>query len=107
MPIHSHERAKRLKPERMRQPAEELVASGMVNDRFAEQRAELCHAIGEPSRNVAAVEGQIGAAGPSHGARFSAGFSSFLFCSQRCEKSTASVPSDAGGPLVQRALFVA
>ena len=48
MPIHSHERAKRLKPERMRQAAEEFVAPVVVNDGFAEQRAEQRHPVGKP-----------------------------------------------------------
>jgi hypothetical protein len=66
MPIHSHQRAKRLEPERMRQAAEEFIASVMMNDRLAEQRPKPRHPLREPFRNAPVVERQVGAAGSSH-----------------------------------------
>ena len=45
----------------MRQAAEEFVAPVVVNDGFAEQRAEQRHPVGKPLRNMAAMERQIGA----------------------------------------------
>ena len=63
MPVHPHNGTKRLEPERVRQAAQQLAAPIMVDDRLADHRAELGHAIGQPSRDVAAMQWQIGTAG--------------------------------------------
>jgi hypothetical protein len=63
MPVHPHHGAERLEPERMRQAAQQLVAPVMVDDRLADHRAEPRHPIGQPSRDVAAMQWRIGAAG--------------------------------------------
>ena len=61
MPVHPHHRAERLEPERMREPAQELVAAVVMHDRLADHRAEPRHAVAEPFRHVAAVQRQVGA----------------------------------------------
>ena len=45
MPVHSHDRAERLKPKRVCKSAQELVASIVKDDRFRYDRAEPAHAI--------------------------------------------------------------
>src|SRR5437899_8811723 len=62
MPVHSHHRAKRLKPERMRQPLQEFVAAVMMDDRLADNGAKQRHAFGQPRRNTPAVKRKVGAA---------------------------------------------
>ena len=49
----------------MRQTAQELVAAVVVDDRLGDHRAEPRHALAEPGRHPAAMQGQIGAARPS------------------------------------------
>ena len=49
----------------MGEPAQELVAAVMVDDRLGDHRAEPRHALGQPGRHAAAVQRQIGAAGSS------------------------------------------
>ena len=61
VPVHPHHRAERLEPERMRQPAQQLVAPVVMDDRLADDRAEPRHALGEPGRHAAAVQRQVGA----------------------------------------------
>src|SRR6516164_4129941 len=63
MAVHAHHGAERLKPERVRQAAQQLVAPVMVDDRFADHGNEPGHALGQPSRDVAAMQWQIGTAG--------------------------------------------
>src|SRR5215469_1576631 len=63
MPVHAHYGTKRLEPEWMRQAAQQFVASKMVDDRLADHGAEPRHPIGQPFRDVAAVQWKIGAAG--------------------------------------------
>ena len=65
MPVHAHDGAKRLEPERMRQPAQEFVAAVMMDDRLGDDRAQFRHALAEPGGNPAIVKRQIGAARPS------------------------------------------
>ena len=43
--------------------AQELVAAVVVDDRLGDHRAEPGHAVAEPGRHAAAVQGQVGAAG--------------------------------------------
>ena len=65
MPVHSHHGAKRLKPEWVREPAQELVASIMMYDRFGDDCAETCHASPKPMWYAAAVKREIGASSPT------------------------------------------
>ena len=62
MPVHPHHRAERLEPEGMRQPAQQLVAAILEDDRLGDHRAEPGHAIAQPFRHAAAVKRQVGAA---------------------------------------------
>src|SRR5436190_20363620 len=62
MPVHSHHRAERLKPERMRQPLQEFVAAVMMDDSLADNCAKQGHAFSQPRRNTPAVKRKIGAA---------------------------------------------
>src|SRR5580700_10062870 len=73
MPIHSHHRAERLKPEWMRQPAQKFVAPVVMDDGLGHDSAKPRHAVGQPFRHVAVMERQISAAGFLHrpGSRFS------------------------------------
>ena len=64
VPVHPHHRAERLEPERMGEPAQQLVAPVMVDDRLGDHRAEPRHALGEPRRHAAAMQRQVGAARP-------------------------------------------
>src|SRR5208283_5806644 len=52
MPIHPHDGAEGLKPERMGETAQEFVAPVMVRDRLRDHRAQPCHALAEPCRNA-------------------------------------------------------
>jgi hypothetical protein len=63
MPVHAHDRAERLKPERMSEAAQQLVAAVMVDDRLGDDRAEAGHAVRQPQRHAPAVQRQIGASG--------------------------------------------
>jgi hypothetical protein len=64
VPVHSHHRAERLEPERMRQPLQEFVAAVMVDD-AGDDRAERGHPFAQPLRNPSAMERKIRAAGLS------------------------------------------
>ena len=66
MPVHPHHRAERLEPEGMRQPAQQLVAAILEDDRLGDHRAQPGHAIAEPFRHAATVKRQVGAAGTAH-----------------------------------------
>ncbi len=63
VPVHPHHRAEGLEPEGMGQAAQQLVAAVVVNDGLADHRAETCHAIAQPGRDSATMQGQIGTAG--------------------------------------------
>jgi hypothetical protein len=52
-----------MQPKRMRQAPQQLVALVVVDDRLAEHRAEARHPVGQPFRDVTAVQWQIGASG--------------------------------------------
>src|SRR5262245_16856992 len=66
MPIHPHQRAKRLKPEGMRHAAKKLVAPVVVNDGLGQDRAKPGHAVCKPFRHMTIMERQIGATRSSH-----------------------------------------
>src|ERR1700720_2414184 len=65
MPVHAHDGAERLEPERMRQPLQEFVAAIMVDDRLSDDGAERRHAGRKPRREASAVQRQVGASGSS------------------------------------------
>jgi hypothetical protein len=56
MPIHSHHRTERLKPERMREPAQQFVTPIVVNDGLADDRPETGHPVGKPMRYTPAMQ---------------------------------------------------
>jgi hypothetical protein len=62
MPVHSHDRAKRLEPEGVRQPAEQLLPAIFEYDRLCDDSAQPCHAIAEPFGHATTVKWQVGAA---------------------------------------------
>jgi hypothetical protein len=57
MPVHAHDGAERLEPERMRQPLQEFVAAVMVDDRLSDDGAEGRHAGRQPRGDTSAVQG--------------------------------------------------
>ena len=65
MPVHAHDGAEGLEPERMRQPAQEFLAPVVMHDRLRDHRAEPRHALAQPRRHAAAVERQVGASAAS------------------------------------------
>jgi hypothetical protein len=62
MPVHPHHRAEGLKPEWMREPAQELRSPVFEHDGFDDDPPEFRHAPGEPRGYVTGVEGEIGTA---------------------------------------------
>src|SRR5690606_20811380 len=62
VPVHPHHGAERLEPERMREPAKQLVAAVVMDDRLGDHASERGHAGGEPCRNPAAVQRKVRAA---------------------------------------------
>ena len=73
MPVHPHHRAERLEPEGMRQPAQQLVAAILEDDRLGDHRAEPGHAIAQPFWHAATVKRQVGTAGTAHHQRMPVG----------------------------------
>jgi len=65
MPIHAHDGAEGLEPERMRQAAQELVPPIMHNDGLTDNSTKLRHPVGQPFRHMPAMQGQVRAACPS------------------------------------------
>jgi hypothetical protein len=55
MPVHAHDGAKRLKPEGIGKPPQQLVPSVVMNDCLRHDRAETRHPVGQPGPNVATV----------------------------------------------------
>src|SRR6185312_2879783 len=71
MPVHAHDSAERLEPERMGEPLQILVAAVMMHDRLGDHGTERGHASAEPRRHPPAMERKISAAGAiGHGFRF-------------------------------------
>ncbi|MDB6166637.1 MAG: hypothetical protein JWQ83_1777 [Lacunisphaera sp.] len=62
MPVHAHDGTERLEPERMRQPGQQFFAPVMVDDGLADHGAERRHAVGQPLRDAAAMQGKVRAA---------------------------------------------
>jgi hypothetical protein len=65
MPVHAHDRAERLEPERVGKTAQQLIAAVMMDNRFAEHRPEASHAVGEPLGNLSTVQREVGGSSPS------------------------------------------
>ena len=65
MPVHPHDGAEGLKPERIGQPAQKLVAAVVVHDGLGHHRAQPGHAVRQPFRHLSAVQRQISTARPS------------------------------------------
>src|SRR3954470_17882753 len=63
MPIHAHYGTERLEPEGMGEAAQQLVAAIMMDDRLADQRAEMGHRVSKPLRDAAAVQRKVGRSG--------------------------------------------
>jgi hypothetical protein len=61
VPVHAHDRAERLEPERMSEATQQLVAAIGVDDRLADDGSESGHAVREPQRHPPAVQRQVGA----------------------------------------------
>src|SRR5690606_39774387 len=60
MPIHAHDRAERLEPERVREPTQYFVTPVMKRDGLHDHTPELRHARAQPLRHVAAMQRKIG-----------------------------------------------
>ena len=61
VPVHAHDSAERLEPERMSEATQQLVAAVSMDDRLADDSAEPGHAVRKPQRHPAAMQRQIGA----------------------------------------------
>ena len=61
VPVHAHDGAERLEPERMSEATQQLVAAISVDDRLADDGAEPRHAVGQPQRHPPAMQRQVGA----------------------------------------------
>jgi hypothetical protein len=65
MPVHAHHSPERLEPERMGEPAQQFVATVVMNDGLADDGAETGHPIRKPARHLAAVQRKISVSSPS------------------------------------------
>ena len=63
MPVHAHHRAKRLEPEGMGEPSQQLFASVFEHDRFDDYGAKAGHALPEPRWYAATMQRHVGTAG--------------------------------------------
>src|ERR1700722_13471480 len=93
MPIHAHDAAERLEPERMREPPQQLVAPVVMPDRLADDGAEPAHALAEPCRHAAAVQRQVGASGSVGHANAFIRRADVLLSFFRIDMSTATRPN--------------
>jgi hypothetical protein len=66
MPVHAHDAAEGLEPERMRETPQQFVATIFHDDRLADDGAQLRHAFAQPLRHPAAMQRQVGASGSFH-----------------------------------------
>ena len=62
VPVHAHDRAEGLEPERIGEPPQQFVAAVMLDDGLAHHRAEPRHALAEPCRHAAAMQRKVGTA---------------------------------------------
>src|SRR5271170_2487244 len=65
VPVHAHDGTERLKPEGICQASQQFVPTIVMDDGLRHDCTEPSHPVGQPPRNVATVERQIGAPGPS------------------------------------------
>jgi hypothetical protein len=63
MPVHSHDGAEGLKPEWVRQSAQELIAAVLVDNSLGDYRSEPRHSVPQPMRHSATMEREISASG--------------------------------------------
>src|SRR3984957_3287495 len=107
VPVHAHDRAERLEPERMGEATQQLVAAVSVDDRLADDGSEPGHAVREPQRRPPAVQRQIGASCSSGHAVFR----DSLYEAQRSETEPASLglstPTDGTADPISREAFKA
>jgi hypothetical protein len=66
MPVHAHDRTEGLEPERIAQPREQRRPTVVVEHTFGDCGSERDHPRGQPRRNTAAVQREIGDAGSLH-----------------------------------------
>ena len=66
MPVHSHDGAEGLEPERIAEARQKCGGSVIVNDGLGDRGAELRHALGKPWRHTPTVKRQIRDARPFH-----------------------------------------
>jgi hypothetical protein len=59
MPVHAHHGTERLEPERVGQAAQQLIASAVVDDRFADYRPKAGHSVGEPLGDLSTVQREV------------------------------------------------
>jgi hypothetical protein len=64
MPVHTHNGAERLEPERMGETPQQFVATIMMDNRFADNRAEAGHSVGKPLGNLSSVQREVGGSSP-------------------------------------------
>jgi len=83
MPVHPHDRAEGLKPERIGEPAQQLRTPVMMHDRFSHDGAEPGHALREPLRHAPAMERQVCGSGATRHFQPQSGF-----CLERIRNST-------------------
>src|SRR3954469_21659515 len=75
MPVHAHDAAVGLEPERVAQPREEGGPAVVDDDAFGDRRPERRHARGEPCGHAATVQREIGNAGTLHNLDVTAAYS--------------------------------
>lgn len=66
MPVHAHDCAECLEPERIAEAGKKTGSAVVMNDRFGDARAERGHALCKPLRNTAAMKRKIGSSGSFH-----------------------------------------
>src|ERR1051326_992575 len=65
MPIHPHDGAERLEPKGMGETAQQLIAPVVMHHGLADHRAQAGHAIGEPFRDMPAMQWKVSRTGSS------------------------------------------
>src|SRR5512139_3214520 len=63
VPVHPHDGAKRLEPERIGEAAQELIATVVVYHGLRDHTAQPCHARRQPVRDLPAMQRQVRTAG--------------------------------------------
>src|SRR5262245_61833568 len=66
MPIHPHDGAERLKPERIAESGEKLGSAVAQQDRFDDRSSEPRHPLCKPLRDAPAMQGEISRSGTFH-----------------------------------------